>query len=404
MSATATSGRVPREVVVVGAGLAGARTAQLLAGAGVPVTLLGAEGIAPYDRPPLSKELLTRPEPAWLSDELGLDLDGVAVHLDRRATGLDLTADGVLVRTDAGPLAADATVVATGSSPLRPWPDALTLHTAADAVRLRAALGPGRRLVVVGAGWIGAEVAGVAAAAGTEVTVVEAAAAPLAAPLGVEVGRLTVPWYETAGVRLLTGTKVRDVTAGRVSLEDGTVIEADAVLAAIGVRPATRWLAATLPPGPGGALEVDAALRVPGCAGRVLAVGDVAVRASARHGRVPGGHWDGALREPEVAVATLLGSHGPDGPADPAPYLWSDQLGHHLAAYGLPGANDEPVLRGDPAGPFSVVWFSPGSEVVTAVLAVDRPPDAAAARRLFAGPALPRLGRDSAADPDLPLR
>lgn len=412
MAAEGTSGAAggPRvgSVVVVGAGLAGARTVQALRAAGFTgrVTLLGGEGVEPYDRPPLSKELFSRPEPAWLRDELDVDLTGADVRLAEPATGLQHDADGVTVATAAGYHRADAVVLATGAVPVRPagWDAALTLHTAADAATLRAAVGPGRRLVVVGAGWIGAEVAGVAGAAGADVTVVEAGPAPLSTALGARVGALSVPWYAQAGVRLLTGTTVRRVGAGEVVLADGTGLPADAVLVAVGVRPASGWLVGAVPLAPDGSVDVDAGMRVPGTHGRVLAVGDLAARASRRHGRVPGGHWDGALREPEIAVASLLGSHGPDGPADPAPYLWSDQLGHALAAYGLPRPGDEVVLRGDPAGPFTAVWFEPGSTTVRAVLAVDRPRDVAAARRLFSAPDLPRLDRDAAADPGVPLR
>ena len=394
-----------RAVVVVGAGLAGARTAHALRAAGFDgaVTVLGAEGGAPYDRPPLSKELFTRTSPVWLADDLGLDLTEVDLRLAEPATGLHVTPDAVEVATAHGVHRADAAVLATGAAPVRPWPDAMVLHTAADAARLREAV-PGRRLVVVGAGWIGAEVAGVAAAAGAEVTVVEAGPAPLATALGAAVGALTVPWYAAAGVRLLTDSSVASVEGGRVVLTSGEVLAADTVLAAVGVRPATSWLRGALPLGPDGAVEVDEELRVPGTAGRVLAVGDVAARRSRRHGRLAGGHWDGALREPEAAVASILATHGPAGPTDPAPYLWSDQLGHHLAAYGAPGAADDVVLRGDPSGPFTAVWFGLGTDRVSAVLAVDRPRDVAAARRLFAAPALPELDRAAVVDPDLPLR
>ncbi|TKR21828.1 pyridine nucleotide-disulfide oxidoreductase, partial [Cellulomonas hominis] len=137
----------PRSVVVVGAGIAGARTVLELRAQGFDgrVTLLGAEGVAPYDRPPLSKHLLDRPAPAWLSDELGADALTAAddVRLGSPATGLAVDDDGVRVGTADGEVAADAVVVATGSAAVRPaaWQGALTLHTAADAERLRAALG-----------------------------------------------------------------------------------------------------------------------------------------------------------------------------------------------------------------------------------------------------------------------
>ncbi|WP_307793851.1 NAD(P)/FAD-dependent oxidoreductase [Actinotalea soli] len=412
-----TPGPVPRSVVVVGAGLAGSQTVAALRAQGFDghVTVLGAEGLAPYDRPPLSKELLTRSEPAWLRDELGTDLDlADDVRLDEPATALDHDADGVTVQTSPGgsgdprEVRGDVVVLATGSGASRPWPEALTLHAAADAARLRESLVPGARLVVVGAGWIGAEVAGVAAAAGVEVTVVEGALAPLSTALGAEVGALTAAWYEPAGVRLLTSSTVAAVQADHVDLADGTRLEADVVLAAVGARPRSGWIGAALPLEADGSLAVDDRYRVlapQGPLDRVLAVGDLARRRSARHGWVPGGHWDGALRGPAVAVRALL---EPEAPVeDLAPYVFSTQLGHELACYGLPGAADEVVLRGAPAGAgdgFTALWFAPGTDRLTAVLAVDRPRDVAAARKLFAGPTLPTVDRPRAADPATPLR
>lgn len=401
-----------RSVVVVGAGLAGAQTLAALRSQGFDgrVTVLGDEGLEPYDRPPLSKELLTRTEPAWLRDELGSDLGAADdVRLDDGATGLTLDEGRVTVRTTSGEVVADAAVLATGAHARLPhgW-DALTLHTAADAAALRAGLGRGARLVVVGAGWVGAEVAGVAAAAGAHVTVVEAGRTPLAAALGEEVGALTAPWYAAAGVRLITGLGVVAARDGRVELEDGEVLTADVVLAAVGARPASAWLAPAIRLAPDGSVEVDEGYRVlggdalPVAGGRVVAVGDLARRRSARHGWVPGGHWDGALRGPAVAVRSLLGATDHD---DPVPYVFSTQLGHDLALHGNPGPGDDVVLRGAPAdGPWSALWFTPGTDVLTAVLAVDRPRDVAAARRLFAGPGLPRLDRSVAALPDRPLK
>ena len=420
----------PRSVVVVGAGIAGARTVLELRAQGFDgrVTLLGAEGVAPYDRPPLSKHLLDRPAPAWLSDELGADALAAAddVRLGSPATRLAVDDEGVRVGTADGEVAADAVVVATGSAAVRPtaWEGALTLHTAADAERLRAALGfphglaPGsgsaggarpptrRRLVVVGAGWVGAEVATVAAAAGVDVTVVEAREAPLMTALGAEVGALTAPWFARAGVGLRTGVPVAAVEPGAVRLTDGTVLPADAVLAAIGARPATAWLAGALPLEPDGSVLVDEGHAPVGGSWRVRVVGDAGRRRSARHGWVPGGHWDAALRGPAVAVAGLLGREAAE--SDLAPYVFSTQLGHELALYGLPGADDEVVLRGDPAGDdgWTALWFAPGggaAGTLTAVFAVDRPRDVAGARRLLAGAALPVLDRARAADPAVPL-
>ncbi|QZN84973.1 FAD-dependent oxidoreductase [Cellulomonas sp. C5510] len=416
----------PGSVVVVGAGLAGARTVLELRAQGFTgrVTVLGAEPVAPYDRPPLSKHLLDRPAPAWLADELGADALELAdeVRLGTPATGLDLTGPGVVVRTADGGVAGDAVVVATGAAAVRPpgWDAALTLHTARDAERLRAALGvavpassaapadargvpAGRRLVVVGAGWVGAEVATVAAAAGADVTVVEARPEPLGAVLGPRVGSLTAPWYAAAGVRLRAGVPVAAVAPDAVTLADGTVLPADAVLVAVGARPATAWLGGALATGPDGAVPVDELYAPIGGPARVRVVGDAATRRSARHGWVPGGHWDAALRGPAVAVAGLLGRE----PAEPdvAPYVFSTQLGHELALHGVPGAADEVLLRGDPAAAdgWSALWFEPGTDRLTAVFCVDRPRDVGGARRLFSGAVLPVLDRGRAADPAVPL-
>ncbi len=273
----------PRRLLVAGAGLAAARTVASLRARGFDghVTVLGAEGVAPYDRPPLSKHLLDRPEPAWLADEVGADLVALAdaAHLDRPARALTVGAQGVRVGTDDGDLEADALVVATGARAVLPegWEGARTLHTAADAAALRAALAPGARLVVVGAGWIGAEVAGVAAAAGVEVTVVEARA-PLSGALGA-VGRLTEPWYARAGVRLLTGARVVEVRGDGVRTTDDH-LPADVVLVAVGARPATGWLGDALPREPDGSVRVDEHHAVVGAPPHVRAVGDVALRRS----------------------------------------------------------------------------------------------------------------------------
>jgi NADPH-dependent 2,4-dienoyl-CoA reductase/sulfur reductase-like enzyme len=464
-------------VVVVGAGLAGSRTVVELRAQGFTgqITLLGAEGLPPYDRPPLSKHLIDRPSPAWLADELGTDALALAddVRLDDPATGLAVGAHGVVVRTARGEVAADAVVLATGAQAVRPagWSGARTLHTAADAQALRDALGAAvgaddtgpRRLVVVGAGWIGAEVATVAAAAGVEVTVVEATSAPLSGALGVRVGGLTAPWYAAAGIRLLTGVRVTEVgpdgvrlttvadgsasgTGGSPSGTGGsadepgssspdpgddatgtTVLPADVVLVAVGARPATGWIGDALPREADGSVRVDEGYAPIGGSPRVRAVGDVARRRSARHGWVPGGHWDAALRGPAVLVEALLadlpglldgssGSEASEGTSasgspvaaertDLAPYVFSTQLGHELALYGLPGADDEVLLRGDPAGAqgWTALWFAPGTDRLTAVLAVNRPKDVAGARRLFALPTLPDLDRERATDPAVPL-
>ncbi|MBO3094092.1 NAD(P)/FAD-dependent oxidoreductase [Cellulomonas dongxiuzhuiae] len=396
----------PPDVLVVGGGLAALRTVAALRDHGYdgPVRVLGAEGVAPYDRPPLSKHLLDRTSPAWLADDLGHDLHALAdeVHLARPARGLEpRPGGGAVVRTDDGALTSSCVVLATGARAVTvPGWRAATLHTAADADALRAVLGgERRRLVVVGAGWIGAEVAGVSAAAGHDVTVVEARSAPLATALGEQVGGLTRPWYATAGVDLRTSAPVAGVAGTAVDLADGTRLAADVVLVAVGARPATGWLADVLPLR-GGAVAVDESYRVLGATGPLtglLAVGDVAVRRSARHGWVPGGHWDEALHGPDVLVRRLLGLPV-DGP-EATPYVFSTQLGHDLTMFGLPAVDDRTTLLGDPAaGGWTTLWSR--GDVVTGALVVDRPRDVGAARRLFARDDLPRVALPGADLPD----
>lgn len=413
-----------RDVLVVGAGLAAAQTVAELREAGFDgrIRVLGAEGVPPYDRPPLSKHLLDRRAPAWLRDEVGVDLTALAdeVRLGTPARGLLPGGPRPTVLTDDGWVAADDVVLATGAHAVRVpgWDAALTLHTTADAERLRAALPPGARLAVIGAGWVGAEVAGVAAAAGHPVTVLEAAGAPLAGAVGERVGGLTRRWYDEAGITLVTHAHVVAVRPDGVDLADGRAVAADVVLAAVGARPATAWLGRALPLDRDGAVRVDEGFRVlgrrapadgpvPDGAGvvpHVWAVGDVARRTSRRHGTVAGGHWDGALRGPRVLVGHLLGRPVPPPGDDPAPYVFSTQMGHDLALFGSPGHGDEVVLRGDgaPGAGWSAVWLS--AERVTAVLVVDRPREVGAARRLFAGAELPRVDRATVADPGAPLR
>jgi len=391
---------------VVGAGLAALRTVAALREHGYDgrVGVLGAEGLDPYDRPPLSKHLLDRTSPAWLADDLGHDLHALAdeVHLARPARRLrPLAAGGAVVTTDEGDVRASCVVLATGARAVTvPGWQASTLHTAADADALRALLTPGgRRLVVVGAGWVGAEVAGVAAAAGHHVTVLEARSAPLATALGERVGAWTAPWYATAGVELRTDARVDTVDDDGVRLTDGTHLPADAVLVAIGARPATGWLADAVPLRDG-AVTVDESYRVLGPAGPLpglLAVGDVAVRRSARHGWVAGGHWDEALHGPDLLARRLLGV-GADGP-EATPYVFSTQLGHDLTMFGLPASQDTVTVLGDPAGAGWTALWSRG-DTVTGALVVDRPRDVGAARRLFARDDLPRVALPGG--PELP--
>lgn len=394
------------DVLVVGAGLAGTATVAELRRRGFTgsVRVLGAEPVAPYDRPPLSKQLLERDSPRWLADEIGADLLQLAddVRLAEPATGLDLSGRHPQVRTAHAVYPARTVVLASGSRALTPagWQGAARLQTFADAAELRATLGRAHRLVVIGAGWVGSEVAGVAAAAGHDVTVVEGRAAPLGLDA---VASRTSSWFEASGVRLLLSTQVAAVRPGAVELTDGRTLAADLVLAAVGAAPATEWLAGTLPRTADGRLLVDERMRVldgPTGAGRadVRALGDVATRRSARHGWVRGGHWDAALRGARTLAADL--TKAAEAPDDPAPYVFSQQLGHDLALFGTPSAHGEVVLR-ESGRSWSALWVRDGA--LEAALVVDHPREVGAVRRLMSGPTLPRIDPEQARDPGRPL-
>ncbi len=382
-------------VVVAGGGLAGMRTIEALrsrryAGA---VTLICAERHAPYDRPPLSKQLLRGGV-----DDTTLDADfatlGVDLVLGETAVGI---AEGTLL-TDRGEHEFDRLVVATGSVPvgLPGGGPQRFLRTIDDARAIRDRLTPGRRLAVVGAGWIGAELATAAAARGCLVTVVEAGEAPLAAAIGPQAGAQTQRWYAAAGVDLRLGTAVGQVTGGGLVLAGGEQLEADDVVTAIGVRPAVAWLDGS-PIKLENGVAVDEGLRasLPG----VFAAGDCSAFLSRRYGRrLRVEHWDNALHAPEVAAANLLGG---SEVYDPVPYFWSEQFGRMVQYAGHHGATDRLIWRGDPAGErWTACWLAGGR--LAALLAVDRPRDLSQAKRVLAAGAAVDPARLS--DPDVPLR
>jgi NADPH-dependent 2,4-dienoyl-CoA reductase/sulfur reductase-like enzyme len=361
-------------VEVVGGGLAGLQTEAALRAQGYDgaLTLLGAEPHPPYDRPPLSKAVLMgeSDDSTLEADWAGWDVD---LRLGQTATGL---ADGVL-ETDAGDVGFDRIVVATGARPLRlPGADtALTLRTREDALTLRSRLRHGSRLVVVGAGWIGAEVATAAVKAGVEVTVVEALDLPLGNAMPPEIATRMLPWWSPVDLRL--GEAVDAVEPGAVHLRGGETLAADTVLVGIGVRPATEWLRpSAVERTERGAVAVDGGLRssVPG----VWAVGDAAAWTSPRYGtRMLVEHWDNALHAPAVVATSVLG-----GAAawDPVPYFWSEQWGRMVQYAGHHPAADRVVWR-EEGDRWAAFWLA-GDRLVAA-LTVDRPRDLVQARRLM---------------------
>lgn len=379
--------RTERRVVIVGAGMAGVQTAVALREQGFtgPVTLLGAEPHQPYDRPPLSKAvLLGKAEDSAFAVDFE-DL-GVELRLGVEVTGLR-AADHEL-DTEAGPVPYDVLVLATGAEPVTlpgdPVPGVHLLRTVDDAVRLRPVLADRHSVVVVGAGWIGAEFTTAAREAGCPVTVVEAAGRPLAGALPAEVTAPMAAWYEAAGARLLTGTKVAALEPGRVLLGDGTELPADAVVVGIGARPATGWLAGSgIERGADGSVTADGRLRT--SLPEVYAVGDCASFPSARYGeRLLVHHWDNALQGPRTVAANILAdaAGGPEAVYDPVPYFWSEQFGRFVQYAGHHADGDTLLWRGDPAADtWSVCWLR--GEALVAVLAVGRPRDLAQGRKLI---------------------
>ena len=390
-----------KSVIVVGAGLAGLRSAEALREQGYQgeLTLVGAEPHPPYDRPPLSKAVLTgETEDTTLPAEWERLRCGL--RLGERAGALRFHPDrtGGVVETSAGPLDFDGLVIATGASAIR-LPGEGPQHvvrTVEDARGLRGSLRRGARVLIVGAGWIGAEVATVAAGLGCRVTVLEAGAAPLVAVIGPELGALTAGWYAEAGVELQFGVRVASVDRGGVTLADGRFLPADVVVVGVGARPEVDWLA-------GSGLEVERGVVVDGALRtsrpEAVAVGDCAAWWSRRYGRrLLVEHWETALKAPQVAAATLLGR---PGVYDPAPYFWSEQFGRTVQYAGHHTAEDQMVFRCSPdSSSWTALWFS--GDRLQAVLAVDRPRDLSQGRRLINDSA--ELDQGLVSDPRVPLR
>jgi NADPH-dependent 2,4-dienoyl-CoA reductase/sulfur reductase-like enzyme len=395
-----------RRVVIAGAGMAGVQTAVALRERGFqgPVTLIGAEPHPPYDRPPLSKGVLLGKADADLDAAFDVDFAGLGIdlRLGRSVTGVR-PADKE-VDTDQGPVGYDVLVAATGADPVRlPGTEEServhVLHNLDDARRLRPVLDRGESVVVVGAGWIGAEFTTAAREAGCRVTVVEAAGRPLAEALPAEVARPMGDWYAESGATLRTGARVDRVEPGAVLLSDGTRLEADAVVVGIGARPATAWLAGAVELGPRGEVLADERLRA--SAPDVYAVGDCASFPSPRYGeRLLIHHWDNALQGARTVAEGILGEAGA-APYDPVPYFWSEQFGRFVQYAGHHAAADTLLWRGAPEDPaWSVCWLREGRLV--ALLAVGRPRDLAQGRRLIQSGAL--VDPDLARDPARPLK
>ncbi len=364
-------------VVVVGAGLAAAHVATALrdAGDGRPVTIVGDEAVVPYERPGLSKgvlqgeqevaSLFVHDEPWYADHDVTLRLGDAAVKVDLAGREVRVSSGAVLPFADL--------VLATGARPRLPdlpgigLPGVHTLRRITDSLALRTSFAQGGRLVVVGAGWIGLEVAAAARRAGMEVTVLEFAPVPLRAALGERMGRYFARLHEENGVRLRLGIAVTALEGeeriASVRADDES-FPADLVVIGVGAVPNTELaLAAGLAVDNG--VLVDDSLRA---AEHVFAVGDVANALNRAVGaRLRVEHWDNAIRQGRLAGRVLLGE---DARYDWQPYFFTDQYSLGMEYVGRGSATDDVVIRGDEgSGAFLCFWLREG--VVTAAMNVN---------------------------------
>ncbi|WP_335991171.1 NAD(P)/FAD-dependent oxidoreductase [Glycomyces sp. MUSA5-2] len=345
-------------VLVVGASAAGLATAEALRRKGFDgrLTLLGAEPYLPYDRPPLSKQVLSgawEPARAQLRPDAMLSSLDAEFALGEAATGLD-AANRAVTTENGRVLAADAIVIATGIR-ARTLPGAAglggvhVLRTIEDALRLKGELAQAKRLVVVGDGVLGAEIAATATGLGPDVTLVGPQAAPMELQLGPGVAKHLAEMHTERGVRLRPGVGVagleeRDGRVTGVRLDSGDVLPADAVVVSIGSIPVTEWLT-------GSGLRIDNGIVCDAnclAAEGIWAVGDVARWHHAGLGRDL--RLENRTNATEQAAAVAANILGADLPYKPVPYFWTDQFDAKIQVYGLPSVDDElDVLEGDPA-------------------------------------------------------
>ena len=377
--------------MIAGGGLAAQRCAETLrrGGSDEPIRILCAEPHRPYDRPPLSKELLAGGcEPVELSFRDAPWYETHAVDLLCGVSANRLSPREHRVETSDGrALRYHQLLIATGGkpralAPLAGYENVLTLRTLDDALDLRSRLNADTRLVIVGAGFVGLEIAATARGLGAEVTVIEAAATPLANVLGESVGSWFAELHRDHGVRVLTGHTVERVeTDGDVvkalDLGDSATVAADLIIVGVGIEPEVGWLAESgLDLGGGVRVDQNGRTACP----EIFAAGDVAATFDAGSGHyVPGSHWEAAARQASGAARLMLGLE-PSRPS--AASFWTDQYGLRMQYVGRSWPGDTVAVDGEPqAYNFTATYRRDGR--VVAVLLVDRPRSLPEARALI---------------------
>jgi 3-phenylpropionate/trans-cinnamate dioxygenase ferredoxin reductase subunit len=377
--------------VLLGGGLASVTAASTLRTEGFDgrVIIVGDESHVPYSRPPLSKDVLRgekSPERTWLRPPAWYSSKDVELLLGVRAASVDPAAH-VVEFADGARLAYDKLLVATGGVPRTldipgaDLPGVFFVRKLDDALALREHLTPGAPVVVIGAGFIGAEVAASARTLGCEVTVLEVAKIPLGRALGPEIGQVYADVHRERGVNLRTGVGAERIEghgrAQRVVATDGRVHDASVVVIGVGLVPeldlARRSGIAT-----GNGLIVDEYCR--SSAADVFAAGDIANHPNRFLGRrIRIEHWQNAQHQGAAAAHNMLGQRKP---FREVPWVWSDQYEHNLQVVGLPDPTQSMVVRGDAATRnFSAFFMRDGR--VTAALAVNRPADIRVARLMI---------------------
>ncbi|MGW0591998.1 NAD(P)/FAD-dependent oxidoreductase [Streptosporangium sp. NPDC002607] len=383
------------DVLIIGGSIAGVRTAEGLRRLSFEgsITILEEGSDLPYDRPALSKQVLTgggSDESVMLRSQA--DLDKARIELRRGCRGVGLDVDARTVRlADGAVIGYSDLVVATGSAPRRlpaapARPGVHYLRTLRDARNLRDAIDAPARVVIVGAGFIGSEVAAAAAVRSASVTVVEPYAFPLSRVLGDLVGKRLARLHESKGVQLVLGRSVSDVGddgAGgrRVVLDDGTTLDCDVVVVGIGAIPNTAWLAES------GLDVADGVVCDEFCrasAPHVFAAGDVARWPNALYDepmRIE--HWTNAVEQAGVVAWNIV---HPDNPRaySPVPYVWSDQYGSRLQIVGRPRAEDEVRIVLDDAAGDGLVALYVRDGGLAGAFALNAPSQLLALRRSLA--------------------